>query len=588
MRHELVIPRQFFRGVAVKMQTNRADAKVKSIGNYTLGKTIGCGTFGKVKLGTHSSTGSKVAIKILEKQKIADAADIERVSREIHILKLVRHPHIIQLFEIVETTRQLYVVMEYASGGELFDYIVSKKRLDEREACQLFRQMVSGIEFMHAKGIAHRDLKPENLLLDDSRMIKIVDFGLSNMFRPGESLQTACGSPCYASPEMIRGKAYDPQQSDVWSAGVILFAMTCGYLPFEDANTADLYKKVIAGEFSIPTFVSPELRILIQGMLSTDPRLRMSVSQVKRSQWYQSAAPWDASADAPCGTDTGELDQSVLAKLTHMDLPLDYVIKCLKLNKHNHATTTYHLLLRMKNFQPAPPCPVYSLATPVAYAARADPPRSAFRSGETIPLPFGDRLSGTRIPSSSRIQSVSPIFVPSRTPSFRDRTEAGMSTVRLSARLPSTSFSSRARSASPSFVGSSVGRPPSARQSPFMSSSLTRPTMSAYAKMKPPQVKAPFGSTTRRLDIVTPPPKSARMQPSKPVLTFSTTRPFPIPLSTLGRKPGSPRSARPSLIPSTARRPVTQTDRRPNPKPISAFQRPLIAIGARRSLITAR
>ena len=180
-----------------------------------IGTTIGEGTFGKVKLGHHILTGEKVAVKILEKEKIKDSGDLERVSREIRILKMVKHPNIIQLYEIIETPKQLYLIMEYADGGELFEYIVSHGKIKETQACRIFHQLLTGLEYLHKMGICHRDLKPENLLIDQGSNIKIVDFGLSNTFKPGETLKTACGSPCYAAPEMIAGKRYTGSKADV-------------------------------------------------------------------------------------------------------------------------------------------------------------------------------------------------------------------------------------------------------------------------------------------------------------------------------------------------------------------------------------
>jgi len=204
------------------MTSSSKKIKAKSIGHYILGKTIGEGTFGKVKLGTHILTGEKVAVKILEKERIVDVADVERVAREIHILKLIQHPHVIQLFEIIETPKQLYLIMEFCSGGELFDHIVANGRIQEREACRFFHQIISGVEQIHQMSVVHRDLKPENLLLDDHKNIKIVDFGLSNTFHDGQLLKTACGSPCYAAPEMVAGQLYVPSRCDLWSCGVIL------------------------------------------------------------------------------------------------------------------------------------------------------------------------------------------------------------------------------------------------------------------------------------------------------------------------------------------------------------------------------
>ena len=179
----------------------------------------------KFKQGMHILTGEKVAVKILEKDKIQDVADVERVAREIHILKIVRHPNVVQLYEIIETQKQLYLIMEFANGGELFDFIVEQQRVEEKEACMFFQQIIAGVEYISKLGIVHRDLKPENLLLDNNKSIKLVDFGLSNTYKPGETLKTACGSPCYAAPEMIAGKRYTGTNVDIWSCGVILFAM---------------------------------------------------------------------------------------------------------------------------------------------------------------------------------------------------------------------------------------------------------------------------------------------------------------------------------------------------------------------------
>jgi 5'-AMP-activated protein kinase, catalytic alpha subunit len=174
-----------------KQKSSREKARTKNIGHYVIGKTIGEGTFGKVKLGVHIFTGEKVAVKILEKDKILEVADVERVAREIHILKLIRHPNIIQLYEIIETSKQLYLIMEYASGGELFEYIVNNERVKEPEAAKFFHQIINGISYLHKLGIVHRDLKPENLLLDYNKSIKIVDFGLSNTYQQGDKLKTA-------------------------------------------------------------------------------------------------------------------------------------------------------------------------------------------------------------------------------------------------------------------------------------------------------------------------------------------------------------------------------------------------------------
>jgi len=332
-------------------QPDSSRARAKSIGHYILGKTIGEGTFGKVKLGTHILTSERVAVKILEKERIVEVADVERVAREVHILKLIRHPHIVQLYEIIETRRQLYLIMEYASGGELFDYIVGKGRVPELEACRFFHQIIAGLEKVHAMNIVHRDLKPENLLLDEHKNIKIVDFGLSNVFRQGQLLKTACGSPCYAAPEMIAGHSYVPHLCDLWSCGVILFALVCGYLPFEDQNTSALYKKILAADYKTPKFISESVRDLISKLLTTDPTRRYNVPDVRAHPWYCQIP--EASTPVPDRVEQGEkqdqkLEEDVLTDLDAFGFPRDYAVRCLQLNKHNHVTTTYYLLSEKK------------------------------------------------------------------------------------------------------------------------------------------------------------------------------------------------------------------------------------------------
>lgn len=192
----------------------------------------------------------------------------------------------VQLYEIIETSKQLFLIMEYANGGELFDYIVKRKRLQEQEACKFFQQLISGVEYIHKVRVCHRDLKPENLLLDDKNNVKIVDFGLSNTYREGETLKTACGSPCYAAPEMIAGKRYQGLISDIWSCGIILYAMSCGYLPFEDPNTNKLYKKILNCDYLIPGFISSSCKDLIKRILNTDPVTRFTIKDIRYHDWF--------------------------------------------------------------------------------------------------------------------------------------------------------------------------------------------------------------------------------------------------------------------------------------------------------------
>ena len=329
----------------IKPEEKEPIEHTKNVGHYLIEKPIGEGTFGKVKEGTHILTGEKVAIKILEKDKIQDMSDVERVSREIHILKIVRHPNIIQLYEIIETSKQLYLIMENAENGELFDHIVANMRIKEKEACRFFHQLLSGIEYLHKLNIVHRDLKPENLLLDKRNNIKIVDFGLSNMYKTGEKLKTACGSPCYAAPEMIAGKKYSGIQVDIWSCGVILYAILCGYLPFEDPNTSQLYKKILAGDYTIPNFLSTEAKNLIKSMLSIDPAMRPTLDAIRAHPWY-SLIPMKDSSGILVGIHKTPVDMSIISQMKSYNFDPQYTIKCVEACKHNDASATYYLLLK--------------------------------------------------------------------------------------------------------------------------------------------------------------------------------------------------------------------------------------------------
>jgi 5'-AMP-activated protein kinase catalytic alpha subunit len=267
------------------------DQSPVKIGQYVLGKNLGIGAFGKVKLATHAVTGHKVAVKILNKAKIKQLGMEEKVQREINILHLCTHPHIIRLYEVIDTPTDIFLVNEYVSGGELFDYIVSKGRLSSDEARNFFHQIVSGVEYCHFQKIVHRDLKPENLLLDSNLNIKIADFGLSNLMRDGDFLRTSCGSPNYAAPEVISGHLYAGPEVDVWSCGVILYALLCGSLPFDDESIPNLFKKIKSGMYSLPSHLSQLARNLIPRMLEVDPMKRITIPEIRLHPWFQHKLP---------------------------------------------------------------------------------------------------------------------------------------------------------------------------------------------------------------------------------------------------------------------------------------------------------
>ena len=216
----------------------------KSVCEFVLGEKLGEGNFGVVRMAINRQTGEKVAIKILEKSKLTNYKDKNRLDREINILNKIHHPNIVKLFCTIETDRQIFIIMEYIKGNELFQYILVRKKLEEEEAFYFFIQIINCIDYLHKVKIAHRDLKAENIIIEQGKKeIKLIDFGLSNIYEDGELLSTACGSPFYAAPEMLEGKSYKGSTVDIWSAGIVLFYMLCGYFPFEDSNNDKLYKK---------------------------------------------------------------------------------------------------------------------------------------------------------------------------------------------------------------------------------------------------------------------------------------------------------------------------------------------------------
>ncbi|KAI9592236.1 kinase-like domain-containing protein [Syncephalis fuscata] len=233
----------------------------------------------------HSLTGHRVAIKLVSRRRVKDQDLGERVRREIRHLQRLQHPHIIKLYEVITTPTDIIMVMEYA-GGELFDYISSRSRLNEAEARRFFQQIISALGYCHREKIVHRDLKPENLLLDDRDNIKIADFGLSNMLTDGEFLKTSCGSPNYAAPEVITGKLYAGPEVDVWSCGVILYVMLCGQLPFDHDHIPTLFRKITEGRYSVPGYISSSARDLLKRMLIVDPLQRITIEEIWQHEWF--------------------------------------------------------------------------------------------------------------------------------------------------------------------------------------------------------------------------------------------------------------------------------------------------------------
>ncbi|KAJ0091627.1 hypothetical protein Patl1_14347 [Pistacia atlantica] len=278
------------------------------IGKYHLGRTIGEGTFAKVKLGVDTTNGQYVAIKIIDKHMVLetdlkDKSVIEKssaklitsnsskfklqVQREIRTMKLLHHPNIVRIHEVIGTKTKIYIVMEYVSGGQLSDKLSYVKKLSEPEARKIFQQLIDAVDYCHNRGVYHRDLKPENLLLDSKGNLKVSDFGLSALRKPGDILTTACGSPCYVAPELLSNKGYDGAAADVWSCGVILFELLAGYLPFDDRNLMVLYRKIAGAEYKFPHWFTESQKNLISRILNPIPKTRITMLEITEDSWFQ-------------------------------------------------------------------------------------------------------------------------------------------------------------------------------------------------------------------------------------------------------------------------------------------------------------
>lgn len=268
---------------AKKMENNAL------FGKYELGRLLGCGAFAKVYHARNIATGQSVAVKVISKNKIVGTNLMSNVKREIAIMRRLRHPHIVKLFEVLATKTKIYFVMELVKGGELFTK-VAKGRFSEDLSRKYFHQLISAVGYCHSRGVFHRDLKPENLLLDENGDLKVSDFGLSavnDQIRLDGLLHTLCGTPAYVAPEILAKKGYDGAKADVWSCGVILFVLTAGYLPFNDPNLMMMYKKIYKGEFRCPKWMSSDLRRFLSRLLDTNPETRITVDEIVRHPWFK-------------------------------------------------------------------------------------------------------------------------------------------------------------------------------------------------------------------------------------------------------------------------------------------------------------
>ena len=334
---------------------NDPEQKEKIMCDFIIKQVIGEGTFATVRLAVNKQTGEKVAIKIMEKSKIVQKEDKIRIEREIKVLQNLRHPNIVHLYSVIQTDEKIYLIMEYVKGKELFDYIVAKKKLSEIESCCFYQQIISGIEYLHKIKYVHRDIKPENLLInEETKELKIVDFGLSNIYTNPlkDLLSSACGSPSYAAPEMLNGEKYRAPPVDIWSSGIVLYAMICGYLPFEDDDNDVLYDKICKGKFTIPNHVSEKARDLLNQVLVTDPKKRLTIYQIKQHPWfslYNNRGKLMISDGLILNKYVVPIDEEIVSSMSRkFSITQERIRISILSNKHDDLSTIYYLLLNKK------------------------------------------------------------------------------------------------------------------------------------------------------------------------------------------------------------------------------------------------
>lgn len=496
----------------------------ESIGNYRLIKTIGKGNFAKVKLAKHMPTGKQVAIKIIDKTQLS-VSGLQKLFREVRIMKTLDHPNIVKLFEVIETERCLYLVMEYASGGEIFDYVVANGRLKEKDVRAKFRQIISAVHYCHEKNIVHRDLKAENLLLDRDLNIKIADFGFSNEFRHGCKLDTFCGSPPYAAPELFQGKKYDGPEVDVWSLGVILYTLTSGCLPFDGLNLKELKERVMKGKYRIPFYMSTDCENLLKKFLVINPTKRTTLENVMRDPWLN--VGYEGSELKPFEEPPQAFDDKRIEIMVDMGYTTEEVTESLQLHRYDKIFATYHLLGIKSPSSPTETNDArFSSSTSVGlhpHTRRIGPSASATTSTTSYRgTPSSDYASVEGRPSA-----------PSRRGSRTRGEHATASSTRESAlglkRSP-TSVETASRDVA---LRSVVNRPKatgfsdtesvdeSRKEGVFRSSQRNAPVSQRFARMSATYKRTPSVDTSAKLDPVTTAMDKLNISPSEQRRPFS-------------------------------------------------------------------
>ena len=398
------------------------------IGNYVLLQTIGNGGFSKVKLAEDKITKQRYAIKIIKKSKLEDKPELKtKIQREIALMKLFDHPHLIKLIEICESSRHIFIVLEYAENGELFDYLIARRSLPLEEGMRLFRQIIYGVDFLHNNSICHRDLKPENILLDQNNNVKIADFGFARWLK-NSTTATACGSPHYAAPEVVKGIPYNGKKADIWSCGVILYALLAGRLPFNEPCFRDLITKIKNGIYRMPDFPA-DVKDLVARMLTVDPEKRITIEQIKHHKAFRIGLPRYYTVPLPFPlpgvnnmVSKDDAPQEVLDTLKKIGFSDDEIRKELSCMEPTPAKSFWAILTQKVSIEKLPWCEPFNNITQIQHNdSLVHPPFN-----ETISLkdPFyrSHRFSGSLCSLSSPDLSLvdTASWAPDSIPSLRN------------------------------------------------------------------------------------------------------------------------------------------------------------------------
>ncbi|XP_018325932.1 MAP/microtubule affinity-regulating kinase 3 isoform X2 [Agrilus planipennis] len=340
-------------GGVLSLRSNSAgvyDGKIAGL--YDLEETLGRGHFAVVKLARHVFTGEKVAVKVIDKSKLDDVSKAH-LFQEVRCMKLVQHPNVVRLYEVIDTATKLYLILELGDGGDLYDYIMRHESgLSEQLAKDYFRQIVRAISYCHRLHVVHRDLKPENVVFfENLGVVKLTDFGFSNKFCPGQKLETSCGSLAYSAPEILLGDSYDAPAVDVWSLGVILYMLVCGHAPFQEANDSETLTMIMDCKYSVPLHISTECKDLISRMLIRDPEKRATLTEIAKHPWLKQKKEDHidilplVSREQLCDED----HNFIVQKIVNGNIATkEEIQESLDKNAYNHITATYYLLAERK------------------------------------------------------------------------------------------------------------------------------------------------------------------------------------------------------------------------------------------------